>query len=344
MNVDRLVETHGDPLGTVRSVLKWLWDVNELDYLLATQDEGKGVDTPPHLMHDQGLLEDINPFKPLMLTNTARLVPEIVAGNPGKRIGALLRPCEMRALIEIQKKSAFPSDDLTTICVDCLGTLPLEDYNWRAERLGGGKSLSDEAIQFSRQGGILAYRYRSACQMCTSPGASGADLNINVIGLPARQKIILNYDPKNQRLSQSINEISSAPADEPLVTQHNQVLYKLTERHRHTMERLFDTLAEYLPKDVDAIISQLEGCQECRVCMDVCPTCSIERPGKDQDGHYARREVVSWLVSCSGCGMCEQYCPDHLPLSSIFGYVREQLQQEFGYIPGQATDNPLPLM
>lgn len=344
MNVDRLVETHGDPLGTVRSVLKWLWDVNELDYLLATQDKGQGVDTPPHLMHDQGLLEDINPFKPLMLTNTARLVPEIVAGNPGKRIGALLRPCEMRALIELQKKSAIPSDDLTTICVDCLGTLPLEDYNWRAERLGGGKSLSEEAIQFSRQGGILAYRYRSACQMCTSPGASGADLNINVIGLPARQKIILNFDPQNQRLGQSIAEISSGPADEALVDQHKQVLYKLTERHRHTMERLFDTLAEFLPKDVGAVITQLEGCQDCQVCMNVCPICTVEKPCKDPHGHYARREVIHWLVSCSGCGMCEQFCPDHLPLSSIFGYIREQLNQEYGYIPGQVSDNPLPLM
>lgn len=344
MNDNRLVETHGDPLGTVRSVLKWLWEVIDLDYLLAAQDEGQQPNSHPHLIDDPVRLKEINPFKPLMIINTARLIPGYIKENPGKRLGALLRPCEMRALIELNKVNSFPSQNLTTICVDCLGTLPLEDYNWRADRLGSGRSLTDEAIQFSRQGGILAYRYRSACQMCTSPGASGADLNINVIGLPARQKIILNYDSDNQQVNDSIGDIAIGPAEEALVTQHKQVLYKLTERHKHTMDRLFDTLADYLPKDVDAIIDQLEGCGDCQVCMNVCPICSLERPERDRSGHYSKRQVIQWLMSCSGCGMCEQSCPDHLPLSSIFGYMREQLNREYGYIPGQASNRQVPLM
>jgi Na+-translocating ferredoxin:NAD+ oxidoreductase RnfC subunit len=31
------------------------------------------------------------------------------------------------------------------------------------------------------------------------------------------------------------------------------------------------------------------------------------------------------MISCAGCGMCEQACPNHLPLVTIFNQIREQL-------------------
>ena len=44
------------------------------------------------------------------------------------------RPCEMRALTEMTKHASFKIDNLLTISVDCLGTLPADEYQWR---LGG---------------------------------------------------------------------------------------------------------------------------------------------------------------------------------------------------------------
>ena len=66
-------------------------------------------------------------------------------------------------------------------------------------------------------------------------------------------------------------------------------------------------------------------------------------PSRDKDDNYARADVMRWLISCAGCGICEQSCPDHLPLSSIFGFIREQLKQEWGYNPG-SWESDLPLM
>jgi Fe-S oxidoreductase len=53
---------------------------------------------------------------------------------------------------------------------------------------------------------------------------------------------------------------------------------------------------------------------------------------------------MRWMLSCAGCGMCEQACTQHLPLSTIFGHIREQLAAEFGYRPGRSPDEPLPLI
>jgi formate dehydrogenase subunit beta len=99
-----------------------------------------------------------------------------------------------------------------------------------------------------------------------------------------------------------------------------------------------------LPADVDAVIRQLESCGECQACMDVCPICSVDRPYRNADGHYDRDDVIRWLISCAGCGMCEQACPSHLPTSAIFAHIRQQLSQEWGYVPGGSLYDPLPAL
>lgn len=341
MNTAWTINTHGDPLGTVRQFVSTVWEKGNLGAMLVTMNGGK-VGSSSALIDDPNQLEQINPFKPVMTINAARMVPYYLEKYGDDQLGALLRPCEMRALTEMVKHDSLETDRLITICVDCLGTMPAEDYRWRAKRKGTPDKLTKEALQFARQGGILAYRYRSACQMCISPGAQGADLNLNVLGLPVRQKILIQVRDENIAEQFDLSAIADDIADQALIDQHERVLFKLTERHRHTMERLFETLSDYLPSDVNAIVQQLDNCGDCQACMQVCPICTVDRPQRDAQGHYLRDDVMRWLVSCAGCGMCEQSCPDHLPLSAIFGYIREQLKAEWGYVPGASTDDPLP--
>jgi len=344
MNSQWMVETQGDPLSTVRDLITSIWENGELSGMILSINGTQHPASKPELVHNPRRLSNVNPFKPVMTVNAARLVPEHLSNYPDQKLGALLRPCEMRALIEMVKHDGFDLDKLTTICVDCLGTLPAEDYQWRANRIGSGDNLAQDALKFARQGGILAYRYRSACQMCTSPGASGADININVLGLPVRQQILIQARDEGTAARFQIEKFSDHPADQALIDQHERVLFKLSQRHAHTMQRLFDTLSGYLPESVDGLIQQLESCGDCQNCMDTCPICTISRPVLAEDGQYERQDVMRWLISCAGCGMCEQSCPSHLPLSAIFGYIREQLKEEFGYLPGSSPGEPLPLM
>jgi formate dehydrogenase subunit beta len=350
------LDTHGDPLGKLRDFIASMWLELGLEGMLVTMNGEDEIHTTSRYITDLAFIKEINPFKPLMEINAARLVPEILSNHPGAKIGALMRPCELRALTEMIKHASLNISDLLTVSVDCLGTLPADEYQWRLERMGknfpseGEKTaevkdeLASEALKFARQGGIVPYRYRPACQVCTSPAAEHANINIHILGLPVRQHILVVINDPLIEKSFHLEKLVDGKADQDLILQHERVVSRMSERHQRTMERIKEGLGGLLPADVDAIISQLECCGNCQDCMEVCPICSVDRPTRFSDGHYDRSDVMRWLVSCAGCGMCEQSCPNHLPISTLFAHIRQQLDQELGYFPGRSLDEPLPLI
>ncbi len=350
------LSSQGHPLVKLRSLVRQIWLENNLKGMLVNVNGGSKARAMPRFITDVELIDQLNPFIPLMEVNIARLIPGKLADNPGSRIGAILRPCEMRALIEMTKHTILDLENLLTISVDCLGTLPADEYQWRLERLEKSHSthrdkpvaavddLAHEALSFARQGGIIPYRYRTACQVCASPAANQADININVLGLPIRQQMLLSINAPDTAGTYQLEELTTGIADKALVSQHERILSKMCERHADTMERLNESLGNLLPADVDAVIHQLESCGECQVCMDVCPIGYVDRPYRDAEGHYGRKDVMRWLVSCAGCGMCEQSCPNHLPTSAIFAHIRQKLAQEWEYVPGCSVEEPLPVM
>ena len=228
------------------------------------------------------------------------------------------------------KRESISLTKVLTICVDCLGTYPLEDYQWRAERKGSPEQLAWESLHFARQGGIAKYRFRSACQGCRNPLSQGADVNIGVIGLPVRQKILI--DARNQDIADSLfQENSISTEDQSLLHQRDYIVAKLLQRGKQTRQRLLENLDSILPKDLNALIEHFVGCGDCRECLDNCPICAADFPDKDKQSKYVPGDVKQWMVSCAGCGMCEQACPNHLPLVTIFTHIRQQIldSQEF---------------
>jgi formate dehydrogenase subunit beta len=328
------LNTQGNPLDTVNRFVKAVWQGAHLDILILPPDgkkEARVLETPDEL-------ENINPFQPLMLENMARLVPQVMKKHPAARVGVLLRPCEMRALDEVIKRGAVQADDLVTICVDCLGTFPEDEFEWRSARKGSEANLTHEALKFAPQGGIAAYRFRAACQMCISPGANDADVNIGVLGLPVRQTILVKV--KNGLLDWPA--ITNGRADPALVAERETMVAKLVERYGQTRERVMAGLSEVLPPDVEALLDQFEACGSCQLCMDNCPICAVNFP-REEGGRFNREDIAGWLVSCAGCGMCEQACSSQLPLATIFSLIREQLEEELHYSPGTDWDTPLPI-
>ncbi len=348
------LDTHGDPLGAVREVIKEVWLQAGLAGMLVTMPDEAEAHVMPHFITDPAALGLINPFMPLMEMNIAKLVPGVIKDHPGEWIGALLRPCELRALIEMTKHTPINLDHFMTFSVDCLGTLPADEYQWRLERSKKGSQpaasqtpspedeLAGEALKFARHGGVIPYRYRPACQVCSSPSAGQAQVNLFVLGLPVRQHILLSVSAGKLPSSFNLDQLSIQPAGESLVAQHEHVVERMIERHTRTIQRVNEALRDQLPKNVEAIIRQLEGCGDCQACMDVCPICSVDKPYRDANGSYNRSAIMRWLVSCAGCGMCEQACPNHLPTAVIFAQVRQQLDQEWEYLPGKSISDPLP--
>jgi formate dehydrogenase subunit beta len=343
------LETQGDPLGRVRNFIKVVWLKSDLQGMLITVDEGSAARALPRYITDVAAIDTINPFRPVMEMNAARLIPGILASHPGARIGVLLRPCELRAMVEIAKHTTLDLGRVLTISVDCLGTLPADEYQWRRERIQKGAltnetpdELAQEALKFARQGGIIPYRFRAACQVCASPAAKNADINLHVLGLPVRQKLILSVPNPKTAQALGLNDYASGVAEEAAILQRQRILSRMDERHARHLQSVNQSLGTLLPAGVDALIQQLEACGDCQACMQACPISSVDRPQRDEAGHYDQAGVMRWLVSCVGCGMCEQACPNHLPTAAIFAHIRQQLDALWSYTPGASVDEPLP--
>ncbi len=318
--------TNGKPLQTVRTFLQKLWLQLDIDAMMLPLKSRQGYDWQTEVVSDAAEIERCNPFTPIMMENIAYKIPQFILDHPGKSLAVLLRPCELRALLKITEKRPIDRSRLTIISADCLGTFPADEFSWRAERKGSPESLTEDNLQFSRLGGISSYRYRSACQLCTSPLANQADVNINIVGIPIRQTLMVSFiNGIHEKFE--IKELSATIAPPNLLVQHADVGEKMIFRNHQTRTRLSDTLVENTSLDLESLVDQLNDCGECQICMDVCPICNAFDFHRDGAGALSRDDVAEWMISCIGCGMCEQSCSKHKPLAVIFSVINEQLAE-----------------
>ena len=320
MSKSWMIPTQNDPLGAVRAFIFHIWKATNLDQILLPLNGNMNI-TGPNIVNSAAQIGKFNPFTPLMPINAIQLIPKLV--DSGNNIAAVLRPCEMRTLHGMIKYNEVYTRNLLTISVDCLGTLPKDEYEWRAQRKGSPKGLAQEALKFARQGGIVPYRYRAACQICQSPKATNADINIGVIGLPVREYLLIQY--KDEKSAKSLQPKDIIPANDALISHHRSTIDRIIERGKETRSRIFAGLRGMLPTNIDSLIEQMQYCGDCRVCLETCPISTFNFPRRDDHGVYLRNDIFEWLVSCSECGVCEQECPRHLPLTIIFSFIRSQL-------------------
>ena len=50
------------------------------------------------------------------------------------------------------------------------------------------------------------------------------------------------------------------------------------------------------------------------------------------------------MLSCVGCGLCEQACPSDIPLMDVITGLADNAQELFEYEPGDDPEEELPLV
>jgi formate dehydrogenase (coenzyme F420) beta subunit len=320
--------TYGDPLSTVRQILFDLWRLTDLDGLLAPTYKTNMEGVAPKLILDSNQLKSVDPFLPFVSVNTAIVVEEIVNNHPDERFGVVLRSCEARALQQMVYDGRLSLDNLLLIGVDCMGSFPIDEFEWRYQRKGALDRITRESLQFSRQGGIAPYRLRSTCQICQSPADGSVDIRIGIIGLPSVQMLLIILE--NEKLAERIDlsEISDFPAEMPTIDQRRRLLQTLVRRHQSVHARLLDNLRGDLPNTLNELKGFLVTCSPCRKCLEACAIYPGLKNFWDSENHISSRGMERWIISCVSCGMCEQICPKHLPLPMIIKKIRTELLSE----------------
>ena len=176
--MDTIIQVeNGDALTALRTFFRRLFEEKIIEALyVPVQIDGSAI--LPALVTDLDHLANADPLTPVMPINGARAVSALTGKGVSARLGAVLRSCEIRALIELVKLQQATLDGVTLIGIDCLGTFePSDFYEKKQEGVIELDSFLDSAkdgIQTQFQG----FSLRPSCQICTQPEPQGADIHV----------------------------------------------------------------------------------------------------------------------------------------------------------------------
>ena len=352
---------NGDVLGGLRSFLKALLETDGVDALYVPMEGGKGAILPA-LVTDSAQLDQANPLAPVMPINSARALSAITGKKPPARIAAVLRPCEIRALIELVKLQQASLEGVTLIGLDCAGTYEVAGYTTR--KRNGNFNLTDylEAAHKGEEPVMEGLSIRNACQMCVQPVPSNVAVHLQLFGIDAGSGIPVELDDE---LASKLNLPANGGEKNE---QHRGAIDGIIARRKQVRDKELTSIRAQMTSD-GGIAGLFETCIRCHNCMNVCPicyckTCLFRTAAFDhQPEHYitaARRKGAVRMLgdtllfhitrmnhmsaSCISCGMCTSACPSEIQVGAIFSAVGEQVQAAFNYSPGKDIAEPLPLI
>lgn len=355
---------NSDTLVAVQGFLRQLLEAGIVDSLLVPMETPHGAVTPA-LVSDPSLLEKANPLAPVMGVNAARLAGRISIREPRERVGVVLRPCELRGLVELVKLQQASLDDLVTIGVDCLGTYDVAVYAAMKDDSsedGFGATELKAYLATARTGDLAplqGYTFRDACEMCDKPYAHGSDVTLELIGADLSSGIPVSL-PDDMAEALELREME---ADD----RRAEVVDHVVGARTKVRDERFAEIRQRL--DEVGIEGVFATCVRCHNCMTVCPICycktclfksqvfdhepiqyanwakrkgAYRMPGDTTLFHLTRLNHM--VLSCVGCGMCTSDCPADLPVGTVFRAIGQETQAVFEYEPGHDVEELLPLI
>jgi len=344
-------------LAALRRLLGDLLEKGLVDALLVPRPAPGGGNLVQVLVDNADALADADPVAPVMPVQSARILSALTAGGAPYRLGAVLKPCEVRATVELAKLKQVDLERLVLIGVDCLGTYEPREYS---ALVAGGHDPTAHALATAAAGTvgpIAGAAFRDACRMCEQPSPQGCALRVAVLGTGGVVLISGSQD--------LLDALGYPQAEEPAA--RGAALAALVAERTATRDRMLGEVRERL-HDTAGLLAEFGRCIRCLNCMTACPICyckecifrsaTFDHPPAAYQGwlqrHGALRLPADTVLfhltrlnhmsaSCVGCGVCSSACPNGLPVAQVFRAVGREVQALFDYVPGRSVDDELPL-
>jgi formate dehydrogenase subunit beta len=330
--------------------------------LVLDRPEGGGA-AAYSLITDPEMLSQACPLVPLMPSNAASALSRLTLKEPlSGPIAAVVRPCELRAFVELVKRGQGSLDNIVFISSVCGGVYPLQE----ALVDGGIENRTPEYWQAMRKGEIAA-DIRSACRTCERFIPLGADMTVATIGqddLGTHCTVFLQTD-RALGLIRDLDEkmIADESAERSLESDliRSHLGLRRDQKKKMSQEMKLDQ------SGLTGLIEIFGRCIGCHGCRAVCPICycelcvfeskNLEPKPIDFERDLNRRgklrvppdtllyhlgRLNHMALSCVGCGSCTDACPVDIPVSSIFTQVGASLQELFDYLPGRDPEEEIP--
>lgn len=279
-------------------------------------------------------IENSSLFNPIFDVNGALYLRRLF--SKGAKVLLMLRPCEIRAYMELTKLTQVERESIVAVSVDCFGAVASKN---KPENLPADvKGLKDYFEGADSK--------RPACAGCRERRGVVGDAGIRI---DEDGKLwAAAYSPKGEEF---VDSMEGAAAEMP------KMLLPETSAN------------EKFQTDMMQFSKDFENCIMCKNCRDMCPVCycidclfnadeylpkgdallnkvfrtgSTDMPHGKEMFHLIRMFHVSQV--CVGCGSCEEACPQSIPLTRYFKGVSERLQGLFSYQSGRSFDEVIPYL
>ncbi|MFA5101949.1 MAG: Coenzyme F420 hydrogenase/dehydrogenase, beta subunit C-terminal domain [Candidatus Thermoplasmatota archaeon] len=349
-----------DVVRSTNEFLKQLLSSGKIQALLVPQSTpSKKVVYPVLIADPKKLHADV--IAPVLPVATATMISKMTKIQPpSKPIGVVLRSCQIRALIELVKLNQANLTNIIIIGVDCPGTFPINIYADFPEK----KTPTQVIVDMMTQKTTDAEQYlRSACQVCKDPIPMNADIVLGLYGTDIEKEIIIEAHTEiGKELLKDLNLEN--------------------EKEGKTREKAVKDIREQKDKKRAAFLKQTEGingiekiaeffdkCVNCHNCRQACPICYckeclFDSAVFDAEAYKFIRKAENkglvkmpsdallfqlgrmnhMILSCVECGLCEQACPNTIPLMEVFIPAAENAQKEFTYHPGKDKTEKIPMI
>ena len=353
-----------DLLGALREFLKKVLRQDEISAILVPWKLPMKNMVMPTLITDADRLDAADPLSPAFPMNGAKLVSRLTRKSAGGKVAAVMRPCEIRALVELVKLNQAGTDNLLIIGLDCLGAYSNRDFFTRQGE--GGEETTKKFYQAVLNGGGSpdgGPGLAAACRSCEFFEPVGADISLGLYGVDTNDQVLVQG--RTGAGDALLGRMNLAKTGEP-GTRRKAVEKLVEDRIAFRDKMMEETLAA--TDDLEKLGGYLANCVNCYNCRVACPVCYCREcvfvtdvfdhePAQylrwaDRKGavkmptdtiFYHLTRMVHMSTACVGCGQCSNACPNDIPVMELFRAVARDTQRAFDYEAGRSLDEPPPL-
>jgi len=337
---------------TILEFMRRLLKENKYEAILLPYKVPAGDSYSWILCKDAALLEGAMANAPIMPVQGAKALKSLTRKGKGQmKVAAVMKPCEIRAAIELSKLNQVNLNNLLLITYDCAGAIPYPEFLKNSEK--GENDYNDILTNKDYN----SDKVKTVCQMCTDFSGTASDLHFAVLD---DEKLIARSEKGHQLL----NEMGIKEPDNLTVWEDS--VAKIREKREAKKKSIFE-ITRPLIDGFDNLQDIFGNCIGCHNCQNACPICycrqcyfdsevaataktitrpdsksgPISFPGDKIMFHVGRMAHMS--LSCVSCGQCTDVCPVNIPVAKIFSYVAASTQNAFEYKAGNNEGEPLPL-
>ncbi len=313
------------------------------------------------LIKDPEVVKETNPLAPTMAVQSATIIKQLSMADEDTRIGVVLKPCELRAGIELVKFLQANFENLVIIGVDCPGTVEVRDYAAMEEN---DRAVTEKALIDWSSDAPADIKIRDACRICEFPAPVQADITIGIIGCDISREIACII---NERFEEKYKESLQLDLKDGMPDGREEAVKAIVAKRRETRGKILGEMRGQIDS-IDKFLKTFSTCIRCYNCMHACPICyckecvfespvfehsadqllklvdrknAVRMPADTLMFHLTR--LTHMATSCVGCGMCDSACPNNLPVSRLFNLIGKELQDMFEYVPGRNVEEEAPV-